>query len=66
MEFHFNKNIALRATAGYYLFQNDLVDEKRFGTLNDNYWKDKINNGKFWDRRNKTTAYNWVAIAKGV
>lgn len=42
MEFHFNKNIALRATAGYYLFQNDLVDEKRFGTLNDNYWKSKI------------------------
>jgi curli production assembly/transport component CsgG len=42
MEFHFNKKVAFRATAGYYLFQNDLVDEKRFGTLNDNYWKSKI------------------------
>lgn len=42
MEFHFNKNIALRTTAGYYLFINDLVDEKLFGKLNDNYWKSKI------------------------
>lgn len=42
LEYHLNKNIALRATAGYYLFQNDLVDEKRFGTLTDNYWKAKI------------------------
>lgn len=42
MEYHLNKHFALRATAGYYLFQNDLIDEKRFGTLNDNYWKAKI------------------------
>jgi curli production assembly/transport component CsgG len=42
MEFHLNKNFALRATAGYYLFLKDLIDEKRFGKLNDNYWKSKI------------------------
>jgi curli production assembly/transport component CsgG len=42
MEFNINKNFAIRATAGYHLFLNDLVDDKRFGTLNDNYWKSKV------------------------
>jgi hypothetical protein len=42
VELQLNKHFAVRATAGYYLFLNDLVDEKRFGTLKDNYWKSKI------------------------
>ena len=42
LELQLNKHFAVKATAGYYSFLNDLVDEKRFGTLKDNYWKSKI------------------------
>ena len=56
MEFHFNKNFALRAIAGYYLFIDDLVDEKLFGKLNDNYWKSKIGFTYYFKNLGKNTS----------